>query len=295
MVNDGTRSAMITLYRTSLKVGARHSVRVPGGRRAQHAQRNVSPKEALTPSQRPPHTPNEVTVESSKSPPVDIPLPLWYHRLGPVTSFFNWFHRTQGKRPYTVQLCTTLTTYLCGDLLAQDIGGEPYDPQRTLRMLTIGAIASIPGYKWYVKRCKRPEGTAVLTDGDRFLFLGSHFNYASRSLSIAAKVVIQQIVFTPIFNTYFFGMQAILTGEPFSGVLARIEAAVPVSIVNSLKLWPAVTAFSFAFIMPQYRFMFSGIFAVCWQTYLSYLNRKEEKLERESPVLASTPPVSTPV
>jgi hypothetical protein len=75
-------------------------------------------------------------------------------------------------------------------------------------------------------------------------------------------------------------MQAILTGESPSGVVERIRAAVPISMVNSLKLWPAVTAFSFAFIMPQYRFMFSGIFAVCWQAYLSFLNRSEEKIER---------------
>jgi hypothetical protein len=75
-------------------------------------------------------------------------------------------------------------------------------------------------------------------------------------------------------------MQAALTGESPSGVVERIRAAVPISMLNSLKLWPAVTAFSFAFIMPQYRFMFSGIFAVCWQAYLSFLNRSEEKVER---------------
>lgn len=92
-------------------------------------------------------------------------------------------------------------------------------------------------------------------------------------------MVVNQLVFTPVFNTYFFGMQALLTGERPSGVIARIRAAVPVSIVNSLKLWPAVTAFSFWFILPQYRFMFSGIFAVAWQAYLSYLNRSEEKIE----------------
>ena len=115
----------------------------------------------------------------------------------------------------------------------------------------------------------------------RFLFLGNHFNYPSRILSIATKVAVQQAVFTPVFNTYFFGMQAILTGEQPSGIIDRILKAVPTSIKNSLKLWPAVTAFSFAFIMPQYRFMFSGIFAVLWQGYLSFLNRKEEKNARK--------------
>ncbi|KAK5936949.1 hypothetical protein PMZ80_010887 [Knufia obscura] len=201
-----------------------------------------------------------------KDEPIDIPSQLWYHRLGPVTDFFGWFHRTQQKRPLTVQLCTTTVVYFCGDMLAQEIGGEEYDGQRTLRMLTIGAVASIPGYKW-------------------FIFLGNNFNYASRWLSVAVKVVVQQAVFTPVFNSYFFGMQAVLTGEPPSGVIKRIKDTVPTSIVNSLKLWPAVTAFSFAYIIPQYRFMFSGIFAVCWQTYLSFLNRRAEKEEHEEPIL----------
>ena len=75
-------------------------------------------------------------------------------------------------------------------------------------------------------------------------------------------------------------MQAALTGESPSGIVERVKNTVPTSMLNSLKLWPAVTAFSFWFIAPEYRFMFSGIFAVCWQSYLSFLNRKEERVER---------------
>lgn len=148
---------MIPLQRVALKFGARSPwLRLPRSR-FQHAQRNssnsTSPKDSTKPptrNQLPSHTLNGAIVEAAKTEPVDIPIQLWYHRLGPVSTFFTWFDRMQLKRPYTVQLCTVLTTYLCGDLLAQDIGGELYDPIRTLRMLTIGAIAAIPGYKWYV-------------------------------------------------------------------------------------------------------------------------------------------------
>ena len=119
-----------------------------------------------------------------------------------------------------------------------------------------------------------------LTRLHRFLFLGDHFNYTSKPLSIFVKVCVQQAVFTPVFNSYFFGMQAALTGEAPSGIIERVKNTVPTSMWNSLKLWPAVTAFSFWFIRPEYRFMFSGIFAVCWQGYLSFLNRREEKEER---------------
>lgn len=120
----------------------------------------------------------------------------------------------------------------------------------------------------------------------RFLFLGRNFNYSSKVASIATKVTVNQAVFTPIFNSYFFGMQAVLTGEGPMGTIHRITATVPISIVNSLKLWPAVTAFSFWFVPAQYRFMFSGIFAVAWQCYLSFLNRKEEKIEEATDTMS---------
>jgi hypothetical protein len=124
--------------------------------------------------------------------------------------------------------------------------------------------------------------------------LGKNFNFSSKVGSIATKVAINQACFTPVFNTYFFGMQAILTGEPPSGVIARIKGAVPVSIVNSLKLWPAVTAFTFWVIPLQYRFMFSGVFAVAWQCYLSFLNRKEEKIELATDTLTRPAVLESP-
>jgi protein Mpv17 len=114
----------------------------------------------------------------------------------------------------------------------------------------------------------------------RFIFLGTHFNYASKALSLITKVVVNQIVFTPIFNSYFFGMQSLLSGDSFSEVLDRIRRTVPVSFVNSCKLWPAVTAFSFTFISPHYRSIFAGFIAIGWQTYLSFLNRQAEDAEK---------------
>ena len=110
----------------------------------------------------------------------------------------------------------------------------------------------------------------------RFMFLGNHFNYSSKVLSLATKVAVNQAVFVPINNTYFFGMQSVLSGDSMEQVLGRIKRTVPVSMINSLKLWPAVTAFSFAFVDAQYRSVFAGVIAIGWQTYLSYLNRKAE-------------------
>ncbi|EGS21861.1 uncharacterized protein CTHT_0037320 [Thermochaetoides thermophila DSM 1495] len=142
------------------------------------------------------------------------------------------------------------------------MGGKDYDPMRTARSLLIGSISSIPSYEWFV-------------------WLSNNFNYPSRFLSLATKVVINQICFTPVFNTYFFGMQALLSGATLPETWERITQTVPVSCVNSCKLWPAVTAFSFAFLPLEYRPLFGGAIAVAWQTYLSYLNRIAEQSMRE--------------
>jgi len=112
------------------------------------------------------------------------------------------------------------------------------------------------------------------------MFLNNNFNYSSKILSIATKVAVNQIVFTPIFNSYFFGMQALLSGDSLPEVWDRIKRTVPISMINSCKLWPAVTAFSFTFIEPSYRSIFAGVIAIGWQTYLSMLNRRAEIQER---------------
>ena len=72
-------------------------------------------------------------------------------------------------------------------------------------------------------------------------------------------------------------MQSLLTGAPPSVTIHRIARAVPESVVSSAKFWPAVTALNFTVIPAHLRFAFSGCFAVVWQTYLSFLNRREEK------------------
>ncbi|KAL5364704.1 hypothetical protein BJX96DRAFT_138203 [Aspergillus floccosus] len=203
---------------------------------------------------------------------------------GPIGRAGRSYARIQERRPYATQLWSTVVVYLCGDLSAQllfpsekkapakDASREDsqsesaqgsdsavseggYDPFRTLRHLVVGAGSSIPSYNW-------------------FMFLHNHFNFTSKFLSILTKVVVQQSVFTPVFNTYFFSVHSLLSGASLEETWERLKKALPVSITNSAKLWPAVTAFSFMYVPPQFRNIFSGCIAVGWQTYLSWLNQK---------------------
>ncbi|KAI9745835.1 MAG: hypothetical protein M1818_000516 [Claussenomyces sp. TS43310] len=220
-----------------------------------------------SPSQQPRKASADASNTSAAGTSIPVPstvatLPLW-QRLGPLTRCFEAYARAQRKRPYVTQFCTSLVIYFLGDLSAQSIGDDEYDPVRAGRALVISAGSSIPSYKW-------------------FLFLGNHFNFASRALSLGTKIVVNQLAFTPIFNAYFFGMQSLLANLPAwdpAAVWAHVRRTVPRSFVNSWKLWPAVTAFSFTFVEPQYRSLFAGLIAVGWQTYLSYLNQQADHLE----------------
>ena len=121
------------------------------------------------------------------------------------------------------------------------------------------------------------SNTNILMHMYRFAFLSNNFNYSSKILSILTKVVVQQTFFTPVFNTYFFSVHSLLAGATLDETWERLKKALPVSIQNSVKLWPAVTAFSFMYVPAQFRNVFSGCIAVGWQTYLSWLNQKAAK------------------
>ncbi|KAH6855963.1 hypothetical protein B0I37DRAFT_389369 [Chaetomium sp. MPI-CAGE-AT-0009] len=219
--------------------------------------------------QRRSHSTNDTSTKATKATragqqqeqiptPNNVPTLNFWQRLGPLTRAAQAYARAQRKRPYVTQVCTSLAIYLCSDISAQSMGGRDYDPTRTARSLMIGSISAIPSYNWFV-------------------WLSESFNYRSRLLSLATKVVVNQICFTPVFNTYFFGMQALLSGATLPETWERITKTVPVSCLNSCKLWPAVTAFTFAFLPLEYRPVFGGVIAVGWQTYLSYLNRMAER------------------
>ncbi|KAH8724597.1 hypothetical protein GQ44DRAFT_708456 [Phaeosphaeriaceae sp. PMI808] len=212
-----------------------------------------------------------------------IPGPNWLW-LEPIYQPFRAYGRVQQRKPYMTQFISSLVIYFVGDLVAQSIAGpatsevatedaeeaedqgwvqqwiENRDWHRTGRSLIIGGLSSIPAYKW-------------------FLWLGNNFNYGSKILSLTTKVLVNQAFFTPIFNSYFFGMQSLLSGASFSEIIERIKNTVPTSWINSCKVWPAITAFSFQYIPIQYRSIFGGVIAIGWQTYLSLLNQRAAALE----------------
>lgn len=106
-----------------------------------------NPKPPPPPPRQPPTNEPPLSKPPSPTPPATPDLPLW-QRLGPLSKALNAFNRAQRKRPYVVQFTGSLVVYATGDLSAQYIGGDAYDPVRTLRNVAIGGGSSIPNYHW---------------------------------------------------------------------------------------------------------------------------------------------------
>lgn len=138
-------------------------------------------------------TPNELKTDKALPPTNPAKSPL-LQRLGPLSIAVNAYDRVQKNRPWATQLCASIVVYLCGDQLAQYIDGERYDPLRTIRHLTIGAGAAIPGYTW--QRCpslgltnpNQQESAKLTNCCPRFMYLARPFNYPSFLLSLATSL-----------------------------------------------------------------------------------------------------------
>ena len=204
------------------------------------------------------------------------------------------YNRAQTARPYVTQIISSLTVYFLGDLLSQYIeyeqrpSTEPtscngkqqnlasqhpsfwsdsYSPHRSLRALLIGGTFSLPSYHW-------------------FLFLSHTTMLPTHPVpSLISKILINQLVFTTIFQLYFFSMHAVLSG---SSPVERVKACMPTAWTNSWKFWPIVSSINFTLIQPRSRSVFGGVVAVGWQAYLGLVNgRAGRKTPAEEKVVGS--------
>ncbi|QIW94911.1 hypothetical protein AMS68_000429 [Peltaster fructicola] len=222
-------------------------------------------------SSTPKNTRNVSTVAEQKTWAAVLYSQPWF---APVMVPVRAYDRAHRRRPLLVQLLSSLAIYFLGDLSAQAIATSnfeegSYEVERSLRSMTIGGIIAIPGYKWFV-------------------YLAQNFNYSSKLLSLGIKIGINQLFFTPIFSSYFFAMQSLLSGASLQDAWTRVKDTVPVSWMQSWKVWPAVMAFNFTYVPLQFRSIFAGFIAIGWQSYLSWLNKQAEAKERKSAALAVT-------
>jgi len=68
------------------------------------------------------------------------------------------------------------------------------------------------------------------------MWLGRNFNYDKHWKGLVVKIFVSQTFFTPVFNSYFFGMQTLLAGGSWADVKERVWRTVPTSWINSVSV-----------------------------------------------------------
>ncbi|KAI9725152.1 MAG: hypothetical protein M1828_003494 [Chrysothrix sp. TS-e1954] len=224
--------------------------------------------------------------------------PAWLQTLGRRALLpLRAYGRAATARPNTTQLLSSLVIYTLGDLISQYIrqppsspsspspspngggGGQEADPtssagapagfasnwdaHRTSRALLIGGLASLPAYHY-------------------FLWLSAlRIPSLSFSASLAIKVIINQLTFAPLINTWFFAAHCLLTSPSHTFNQPRLAAGetwgrcketVPGTWVMGWKVWPVVTAVNFSVVDVKYRSVVAGAVAVGWQGYLGWVD-----------------------
>ncbi|KAB8346199.1 hypothetical protein FH972_023244 [Carpinus fangiana] len=295
------------------------------------AAKDLKPQPTQSQSNAAPPAPAAAVPESSSFIPIPFPGQRFYTTaLQPIAAPFRAYGRVQQRHPRRTQILTALAIYFIGDLSTQFVlrpqdtpatddpsaeelakrgtiatfFADTYSSGRSLRALVVGGIFALPSYYW-------------------FIVLGRSFNVgapvprkARFAVSLAFKVCITQLLYTPVFNTYFFGLHSLLAfpvaAAPGASAEAedagqavqryasrffsadngraaweRVSETVPISWWNSCKFWPPVTAFTLTFVAPQHRSVFAGCVAVVWQTYLGMVNQRAAVAELERARLAA--------
>lgn len=85
-----------------------------------------------------------------------------------------------------------------------------------------------------------------------------------------------QCIMAPTFVPLFTAMLYCLEGRPQEIIPSLKEIYVEVMLTN-YKLWIPMQLLNFGLIPVQYQVLMSNITALVWNTYLSYINRAENR------------------
>ena len=98
------------------------------------------------------------------------------------------YNKLLEAQPLLTKACTSLVGFTAGDLLAQNFveDNEKYDPMRTFRLASFGFLChGTTGHYFYGFLDSKLPGTKPVT--------------------VASKVIIDQVFWNPIFGCMFFG------------------------------------------------------------------------------------------
>ncbi|GAW07235.1 integral membrane mpv17 pmp22 [Lentinula edodes] len=184
-----------------------------------------------------------------------------------MSSILGLYSAAFARRPMATQSATSAVIFGAGDVIAQQLvdrrGLRNHDLIRTARFVFYGACLFGP----------------VLTKWHQFI---NHRHFDSPFRAVVYKVTLDQLVAAPFITVpMFFGSMSILEGRPDEAI-PRIKNSYVPTLTRGWCLFIPAQIVNFAFVPVSMRILFFSTVALCWNTYLSFFNAEQRRLQEQS-------------
>lgn len=142
-----------------------------------------------------------------------------------------------------------------GELFA----ASPFDFERLVRYMAWGFLMAPGQLKW-------------------FAYLSESFpiTTTNQTLAVMWRVLLDQLVFSPIALALFFIYMTVTEGGGRQAVMRKLSTVFISALKSNYVVWPAVQVFNFRIVPFQLQLPFASTIGICWTTYLSLKNEASE-------------------
>lgn len=169
------------------------------------------------------------------------------------------------KYLFYTNITISVTLSSIGDLMEQSYeiytkDAEKYEIRRTMHMGCSGAAVGVLCHHWY----------KVL---DRFI-IGKSF------YMVVKKLMLDQIIFSPIMILTFFGSVALFEEKPFENFKEEVEDKFVKLYKAEWMVWPPAQVINFYFLPTRFRVLYDSTISLGYDIYTSqvkHLNKNKVK------------------
>ena len=177
----------------------------------------------------------------------------------PLLELWNNYNVVLEAHPLYTKCATSFVGFTIGDLIAQKLveQSDSIDWPRVARLASFGVfIHGTSGHYFYS-------------------LLDSHFPGTSGG-TVATKVLIDQICWSPVFTTIFFGYNLLLEeGKTIKDFSSKLQADLFTGVRGSWTFWGPAHVINFALVPPSQRLLYINGLQVIYNIFLSFLGNKE--------------------
>ncbi|CAI5948104.1 unnamed protein product [Closterium sp. NIES-64] len=126
-----------------------------------------------------------------------------------------------------------------------------WDAFRTARMAGAGLLLSGPTlHLWFTRLAKFIPGTDVPR--------------------VLLKIAMGQLLYSPVFNSVFFSINAALQGENKEQIIARLRRDLIPTLISGACYWPVCDFITFRYVPVRLQVLTSNTAAFFWTIYVTY-------------------------